>query len=160
MPEFGGTKYTPKVFSALRNQVPQQAKKKGLWCIPNCLFSRETKGKIIHTKGPSTFLQGTSLHNIGVYHWELQDYISSFYFQGILVIISSWFTSKISGQIISRSLSDLHLLPHLPQHTQSLHQKILGEFFFRKDSMCMTSKYSRGINIVILAFRMVGLGLL
>ena len=30
-----------------------------------------------------------------------------------LVIISSWFTSKNSGRIISRNLSDLHLLPHL-----------------------------------------------
>ena len=66
-----------------------------------------------------------------------------------LVIISSWFTSKISGRIISRHLSDLHLLPHLLRLTQSLHQKILGGLFLpRKDFMCITSKYSRGINIV------------
>ena len=51
-----------------------------------------------------------------------------------LVIISSWFTSKTSGRIISRNLSGLLLLPHLPQHTQSLHQKILGELFFVKIS--------------------------
>ena len=30
-----------------------------------------------------------------------------------LVIISSWFTPKNSGRIISRNLSDLYLLPHL-----------------------------------------------
>ena len=30
-----------------------------------------------------------------------------------LVIISSWLTSENSGRIISRNLSDLHLLPHL-----------------------------------------------
>ena len=30
-----------------------------------------------------------------------------------LVIISSWFTSKMSGRVISRNLSDLHLLPRL-----------------------------------------------
>ena len=30
-----------------------------------------------------------------------------------LVIISSWLTSKYSGRIISRNMSDLHLLPHL-----------------------------------------------
>ena len=40
--------------------------------------------------------------------------ISSFYSHELfLVIISSWFTSKTSGRIISRNLSDLHLLPHL-----------------------------------------------
>ena len=43
-----------------------------------------------------------------------------------LAIISSWLTSKTSGRIISRNLSDLHLLPHLLRLTQSLHQKILG----------------------------------
>ena len=54
------------------------------------------------------------------------------------VIISSWLTSsKNSGWIISRNLSDLHLLPHLPQHTQSLHQKILGELFFVKISCAL-----------------------
>ena len=30
-----------------------------------------------------------------------------------LVIISSWFTSENSGRIISRNLSDLHLLHHI-----------------------------------------------
>ena len=49
----------------------------------------------------------------------------------------SWLTSKISGRIISRNLSDLHLLPHLPQHTQSLHQKILGELIFVKISWAL-----------------------
>ena len=37
-----GKKYTPKVFSALKTQVPQQAKKE-VWCIPKSLFSREKK---------------------------------------------------------------------------------------------------------------------
>ena len=46
-----------------------------------------------------------------------------------LVIMSSWFTSKYSGRIISRNLSDLHLLPHLLRITWSLHQKILGNQF-------------------------------
>ena len=50
----------------------------------------------------------------------------------LLVIISSWFTSKNSGRIISRNLSDLRLLLHLPRHTQSLHQKILRKLFFVK----------------------------
>ena len=77
-----------------------------------------------------------------------------------LITISSWFTSNNSGRIISRNLSDLHLLPRLPQHTQSLHQKILGELFFCKDFMSITSKYSRGIHIVILAFRMVNINFL
>ena len=34
-----------------------------------------------------------------------------------LIIISSWFTSKKSGRIISRNLSDVHLLPHLVRLT-------------------------------------------
>ena len=71
-----------------------------------------------------------------------------------LVIISSWLTSKNSGRIISRNLSDLHLLPHLTQHTQSLHQKILGKLFFVKIS-CPLHHIARGTNIVILASRMV-----
>ena len=55
--------------------------------------------------------------------------------QLFLVIISSWLTSKKSGgRITSRNLSDLHLLPHLIQQTQSLHQKTLGELFFVKIS--------------------------
>ena len=54
-----------------------------------------------------------------------------------LVIVSSWLTSKHSGRIISRNLSDLHLLPHLLRLTQSLHQTILGELIFVKSSCAL-----------------------
>ena len=37
-----GKKYTPKVLSALKIQVPQQAKKE-VWCIPKSLFSWENE---------------------------------------------------------------------------------------------------------------------
>ena len=47
---FGGKKKTPKVFSALKTQVPQQAKKQ-VWCIPKSLFSREKEG----TKNENTY---------------------------------------------------------------------------------------------------------
>ena len=43
-----GQKYTPKVFSALRDRLPQQAQKE-VWCIPNRLFPRETKEKSCKT---------------------------------------------------------------------------------------------------------------
>ena len=36
-----------------------------------------------------------------------------FFRELFLVILSSWFTSNISGRLISRNLLDLHLLPHL-----------------------------------------------
>ena len=46
---FSGPKCPPrKVFSALRTQVPQQAKKE-VWCVPKSLFSREKEGKYIYT---------------------------------------------------------------------------------------------------------------
>ena len=45
-----GKKYTPKVFSVLKTQVPEQARKE-VWCISTSLFSREKKGKIhIHQR--------------------------------------------------------------------------------------------------------------
>ena len=74
-----------------------------------------------------------------------------------LVIISSWFTSKNSGRIISRNLSDLHLLPHLFFASDICNHYIRnsGGINFRKDFMGITSKYSGGINFVIQAFRMV-----
>ena len=81
------------------------------------------------------------------YHWELLDYISSIYSQGI--ISRNHFISvyiKKSGRIISRNLADLYLLPHHLLHMTyviitsensggiisvkiacALHQKILGE---------------------------------
>ena len=41
------------------------------------------------------------------------------------------------------------------QHMKSSHQKTLGELLFCKDGMRIASKESRGINLIILAFRMV-----
>ena len=79
-----------------------------------------------------------------------------FIFRGFfLVIRSSWLTSKNSCRIISRNLSDLHLLPHLPRLSVIITSENSGGIIFRKDFMCITSKYSRRINIVIQAFRMV-----
>ena len=66
---FRGTqKYTPKVFSALRNQVPQQAKTE-VWCILNCLLSREKEGENMYTKVPFKCLLGSASHGIGVQIW-------------------------------------------------------------------------------------------
>ena len=48
-----------------------------------------------------------------------------------LVIISSWFTSNYSGRIISRNLSDFHVLPH---------------FFLQATYVIITSENSGGIN--------------
>ena len=59
------TRYTPKVFSALRNQVRQQAAKE-VWCIPKCLFLRERRGTYIHTKEASRCARGTSSDSVGV----------------------------------------------------------------------------------------------
>ena len=55
-----GKKYTPKMFSALKTQVPQQQQpgKK--------LVFRGKRGKNIYTKEPSRCVWGTSSHSIGV----------------------------------------------------------------------------------------------
>ena len=73
-----------------------------------------------------------------------------------LVIISSWLTSKNSGRIflvICRIC-----ISCLTSSLQATYVIITSENWginFRKDLMGITSKYSRGINYVILAFRMV-----
>ena len=57
-----------------------------------------------------------------------------------LVIISSWLTSKNSGRIISRNLSDLHLFPHLffvSDICNRYIRKILGELLFVKISWAL-----------------------
>ena len=59
-----GMKYTPKVFSALKTQVPQQEKK--VLCKPTSLFSREKEGNYIYTKEPSRCLWGTLSRSISV----------------------------------------------------------------------------------------------
>ena len=58
-------KYTPKVFSALKTQVPQQAKKRfGVYQKAWSQGKRRTKS--IYTKEPPRCLWGTSSQGIGV----------------------------------------------------------------------------------------------
>ena len=57
--------YTPKVFSAMKTEVSQQAKKE-VWCIPKSSFSREKEGKYIYTKELSRWLLRTPSRSIGV----------------------------------------------------------------------------------------------
>ena len=75
------------------------------------------RGREGPSKGGSTDSVPTTLpqqHTIGNSRITFHHFIFRELF---LVIISSWLTSKKSGRIISRNLSDLHLWPHLPQHT-------------------------------------------
>ena len=59
-------RYTPKVFSALTSQVPQQAKR-GLVYIKKLVFNgKEEKNICTPKKEPSRCLWGTSSHSIGV----------------------------------------------------------------------------------------------
>ena len=66
------------------------------------------------------------------------------------LLISSWLTSKYSGRIISRNLSALHLASP-PTTYVIITSENTGAIIFCKDFMCITSKYSRGINFAILA---------
>ena len=74
-----------------------------------------------------------------------------------LVIIPSWVASKTSGQILFCNLSSL-TSPLLANDFRNHYvRNFWGSSFFHKDFMCIASKNSRGINFVILAFRMVTL---
>ena len=58
-----GKKNTPKMFSALRNQGPQQAKQE-VRCIPKLFFLNGRKERHIYTKEPSRCLRATSSHTV------------------------------------------------------------------------------------------------
>ena len=105
-------------------------------------------------KSPSNLCRNLVLikHTIGnsriTYHhfilWEL-----------FLVIISSWFTSKIQAELFLVICRKLHLFASPPTTYVIITSENSGGINFREDFMRVTSKYSRGINIVIQAFRMV-----
>ena len=71
-----------------------------------------------------------------------------------LVIISSWLTSKILAELVL-IIVRFACLCLTPATYVIITSENSGAIIIRKDFMCITSKYSRGINIEIQAFRMV-----
>ena len=95
---------------------------------------------------------------IGNSWMTLHQFIFIEFFLTIVSFVSSWLASKNSSRIISRNWSDLYLLPHyLLQATSVIitSGNSGGIILSVKDLLCIPSKYSRGVQFVILALRIV-----
>ena len=61
-----GKKFTPKVFSAVKTEMPQLAKKRGLVYTKLLVFKGKEGKHHIYAKKPPRCLWGTSSQSIGV----------------------------------------------------------------------------------------------